>query len=336
MKAAVLEAFGLQNLRYIDWPEPVPGPGQLLVKLTAVSLNHRDWMMVDGRYNPRQPLPLIPASDGVGKVVALGEGVSEVNVGARVCPIFAQKWLQGKPTRAQLKSALGGPLHGTLAQYIVVDAEGIVRPPEHLTDLEAACLPCAAVTAYSALVSQGGLSSGQSVLTLGTGGVSIFALQFAKLLGARAIITSGSEEKLARAAELGADDLINYGNVPEWGRRVRELTAGEGVDHVIEVGGAGTFEQSLRGVRPGGQISVIGVLAGSSTSLNLTPILMQNIRVQGVVVGPRQTFDAMNEAIRRAHLRPVIDRVFSLREVTAAFEYLASGRHFGKVAIEID
>jgi NADPH:quinone reductase-like Zn-dependent oxidoreductase len=256
-------------------------------------------------------------------------------VGDRVCPIFAPQWLKGKPTRAQLRSALGGPLDGTLAEYLLIEAEGVVRPPEHLSDLEAACLPCAAVTAYSGLVAQGGLTSEQSVLTLGTGGVSTFALQFSKLIGSRTIVTSGSDDKLARAAELGADEIINYRKVTQWGRRVRELTDGEGVDHVIEVGGAGTFEQSLRAVRPGGQISMIGVLAGSSASLSLTPILMQNIRVQGVVVGPRETFEAMNEAIARGNLRPVVDRVFGFREATAAFEYLASGRHFGKITIQI-
>jgi NADPH:quinone reductase-like Zn-dependent oxidoreductase len=335
MKAALLESFGLGGLRLVERPDPKPGPGQVLLRLSRVSLNYRDLMMVEGRYNPRQPLPLIVASDGVGEVIAVGNGVSEVKPGERVCPIFAQRWLSGSPTRAIARSTLGGPLDGTLAEYMIADARGVVRPPAHLTDAEAACLPCAAVTAYNAISLQTKTEPGSTLVTLGTGGVSLFALAFAKLAGARVVLTSKSNEKLARARALGADETINYSETPEWGKRVRELTDGEGAEHIIEVGGAGTLEQSLRAVRPGGRISLIGVLSGGKSELDVRPILMQNITVQGVYVGSRDSFEAMNRAIEAAQLRPVIDREFPLDDVKAAFEHLASGQHFGKIVVRI-
>ena len=328
-------AFGLENLAIAERPEPTAGPDELVLRIEAASLNYRDLLMVRGRYNPRQALPLIPCSDGVGEVVDVGGAVAGIEMGDRVAPIFAQSWQHGTPGAKELHSTLGGPLDGVLAELVAVPAASVVGVPEHLSDVEAATLPCAALTAWSALVTHGRVGPGDAVLTLGTGGVSLFALQFAKLLGARVAITSSSEEKLARAIELGADRGIHVPSEPRWGRLARDWAGGEGVDHVIEVGGAGTLSQSLSAVRPGGTISLIGVLAGGKEELNLLPILMRNVRVQGVFVGSRAAFAAMNRAIAAHRLRPVIDRVFPLEAVRDAMERMALGRHFGKIAIEL-
>ncbi|HEV7518997.1 MAG TPA: NAD(P)-dependent alcohol dehydrogenase [Thermoanaerobaculia bacterium] len=331
----IAPAFGRENLRLAERPELWPGSGQVLLRMRAAALNFRDVLTVEGTYNRKQKLPLIPCSDGVGEVVAVGQGVSRVAVGDRVCPIFAQRWIAGEPTRERLRSTLGGPLDGTLAESMVLSEEGVVHVPEHLSDEAAAALPCAAVTAWSALVAEGGVTAGDVVLVQGTGGVSIFALQLARLLGCRVIVTSSSHEKLARAKELGAEAGIHYGEVPEWGDRAKELTGGVGVDHVVEVGGAGTLAQSLRAVRMGGRISLIGVLAGGKTELTLAAVFMQRIRLQGILVGDRESFEAMNRAIAAHRLQPVIDRTFPLEETRAAFEHMAAGRHFGKICIRV-
>jgi NADPH:quinone reductase-like Zn-dependent oxidoreductase len=327
--------FGLDNLTLVERPDPAPGPGQVAVRVRAASLNYRDLLTVLGRYNPKQRLPLVPCSDGAGEVVAVGEGVTRVRPGDRVCGLFAQKWLAGTPTREQARSTLGGPLDGTLAELVVLDAEGIVKVPEHLSDEEAACLPCAAVTAWSALVTDGGVTAGDTVLVQGTGGVSLFALQLAKILGARVIATSSSDEKLARVRELGADDVMNYRETPDWGVKAKELTGGTGVDNVVEVGGAGTLQQSLRAVRFGGTISLIGNLAGTATEVLLTQIFMARVRVNGIFVGHRESFEAMNRAFAYHRLRPVIDRVFPLESARAAFERMAAGGHFGKIVVKL-
>jgi len=329
-------SFGLDNLRLTERPDPVPGPGQVLLKMRSASLNYRDLLMVRGHYNPRQPLPLIPCSDGVGEVVAVGEGVSRVAVGDRVATIFSQTWIGGPPSADKLCGTLGGPLDGTLAEQIVLSAEGVVPVPDHLTDAEAAALPCAAVTAWSALVEQGSVGAGDVVLVQGTGGVSVFALQFARILGARVIVTSSSDAKLERVREMGAWQTINYAEDAAWGKTVRRLAGGAGVDHVVEVGGAGTLEQSLKAVRVGGQVSVIGVLSGISSELNIIPILMQNIRLQGILVGSREGFERMNRAISAHSLRPVVDRVFPFDEAPEAFRHMESGTHFGKICITIN
>jgi NADPH:quinone reductase-like Zn-dependent oxidoreductase len=336
MKALVLSgAFGLDNLRIEERPDPEPGPGEVVLAMTAVSLNYRDLLMVRGLYNPRQPLPLIPASDGVGRVVALGAGVERVAVGDRVCPIFATGWRAGEPTREALKSTLGGPLDGTLTERMAISADSVVRIPDTLSDAEAACLPCAGVTAWSALVTHGRLHAGDTVLLLGTGGVSIFGLQIAKMLGARVIVTSSSDDKLDKANELGADAGINYRRTVDWGKAARDLTNGRGVDHVLEVGGGATLSQSLRAVRPGGTVSIIGNLGGGKSELNLLPVLMQNIRLQGVIVGHRESFEALVRAAVHNDLHPVVDRVFPFDQVARAMEHMASGQHFGKVAVDI-
>jgi NADPH:quinone reductase-like Zn-dependent oxidoreductase len=336
MKAfEIRKTFGLDALTPTERSDPSPGPGHVLLHIRAASLNYRDLLTVQGLYNPKQPLPLIPLSDGVGEVVRLGDGVTRVKEGDRVAGIFAQKWLAGEPTRQKLLSTLGGPLDGMLADHIVLHEEGVVPVPAHLSDEEAATLPCAAVTAWSALVTQGGLKAGDTLLVLGTGGVSLFALQFARLFGARVIVTSSSDEKLARARQLGASDLINYKATPDWEKKVKELTGGVGADHVLEVGGSGTLPRSLRAVRVGGHISLIGNLTGLTADLNLAPILMQNVRVQGVMVGSRETFETMNRAIGLHKLHPVLDRVFPFAEARAAFEHLAGQGHFGKIGIRI-
>src|SRR4029077_16044962 len=241
----------------------------------------------------------------------------------RVCTVFAQKWLAGRPTRERLRSTLGGPLDGTLAELALFDQEGRVKTPGSLTDEEAATLPCAAVTAWSALVTEGNLTAGDTVLVQGTGGVSLFALQLAKILGARVIATSSSDEKLERVRAMGAEQTTNYSEIPGWGKRAKELTEGEGVDHVVEVGGAGTLQQSLQATRFGGTIRLIGNLAGTKTELLLTHVFMQKIRLQGILVGDRESFEAMNRAITLHRLRPVVDRVFPLEDSRAAFAHLA-------------
>jgi NADPH:quinone reductase-like Zn-dependent oxidoreductase len=329
------EGFGLEHLKVAERPQPAPGPGQVLLRMLAASLNYRDLLMVRGRYDPRQPLPLVPCSDGVGEVVAVGAGVTRVGPGDRVAPIFAQAWLAGEPTRDRLRSTLGGPLDGTLAEHVVLDAEGVVRVPEHLSDEEAACLPCAGVTAWSALVTHGAVRPGEIVLAQGTGGVSIFALQLATLAGARVIATSRDDAKLERARALGAWRTINYRTTPDWGRRAVELSGGTGVDLVVEVGGAGTLGQSLAALRPGGRISLVGVLSGASSELNILPLVMRQIRVQGLLVGSRDAFEALNRAVAAHQLRPAVGRIFPLERTREALEYLASGAHFGKVCIRI-
>jgi NADPH:quinone reductase-like Zn-dependent oxidoreductase len=334
----IRDTFGLENLHLAERPDLEENdlqPGEVLLGMRAASLNYRDLMMVRGEYNPRQPLPLIPCSDGVGEVLAVGEGVRRVKVGHRVATLFSQGWLAGEPGPERSRNTLGGPLDGTLTDRMVLPADGVVEVPDHLSDEEAATLPCAALTAWSALVTHGGVKAGDTVLVQGTGGVSLFALQFAQLLGARAIVTSSSDEKLHRARELGAWGTINYRTTAAWGKEARQLTGGRGVDHVVEVGGAGTLEQSLAAVRMGGAISVIGVLSGVRSPVNIIPILMNQVRLQGILVGHRDSFEAMNRAIAQHRLQPIVDRTFPLEESRAALEHLAAGRHFGKVCVRI-
>ncbi len=332
MRAYEIQSFGLPNLRQVERaPSPV-GPFEARVRVHAASLNFRDLLTVNGLYNPKQKLPLVPCSDGAGEVTEVGPGVTRVKVGDRVMANFAQGWESGAPTLEKLRTTLGGPRDGMLQDEIVLAEAGLVKVPPNLSFAEAATLPCAAVTAWSAL-DQANLQSGQTVLLQGTGGVSLFALQFAKLRGARAIITSKSDEKLARARALGADIGINYATTPEWGKAARTHTE-EGVDLVVEVGGGGTMAQSIRATRPGGTIALIGVLAGVSAELLLTPVLMQNIRIQGVIVGHREMFEAMNRAIAVGDLHPVIGETHAWDAAPEAFSHMADGTHFGKIVIE--
>lgn len=329
----IRDRFGIEHLTLARRDVRDPGPGEARVTVRALSLNYRDVLVVDGKYNPKQPLPLIPLSDACGVIDAIGPGVSRVKVGDRVMPAFAQRWIAGRPDRARLSSTLGSPGDGAAARQIVLDAEGLVHVPQFLSDEEAATLPCAGVTAWNALFEEGGLRPGETVLVQGTGGVSTFALQLAHMAGARVIVTSSSEEKLERARALGAWRTICYRKDPDWGRVARTMTDG-GVDHVIEVGGAGTMEQSLGAVRPGGTISVIGVLAGAAGPIALTRVLMSVVRMQGIMVGSREAFERMTRAIEAAQLRPVIDeRAFNFDELPAALSYMKSGAHFGKIVV---
>lgn len=324
--------FGIDSLTLTERPEPQPGGGQVLLKMRAWSLNYRDLLVVKGTYHPKLRLPFTPLSDGVGEVVAVGEGVSRVKAGDRVAGIFMQKWIDGQLTEAKAKSSLGGAVAGLAAEYVVLDAEGVVPIPEHLTDEEGATLPCAAVTAVHALVYASDVKAGDTVLIQGTGGVALFALQFSKALGARVIATSSSDVKLARLLQLGASAGINYKTTPKWGDRVRELTGGIGVDHIVEVGGSGTFAQSLHAVRMGGRISLIGILSGTGP-IDPLPILMKGVCVQGIFVGSRAMFETMNATLALHKLRPIVDKIFPFGELRAALRHMESGSHFGKIVL---
>uniref|UniRef100_A0A7V5CSK5 NAD(P)-dependent alcohol dehydrogenase n=1 Tax=Acidobacterium capsulatum TaxID=33075 RepID=A0A7V5CSK5_9BACT len=334
MQAWTIPAFGIENLALTDRPTPQPGPGQVLVEVKAASLNYRDLMVTLGLYNPKMHLPRIPASDGAGIVAAVGEGVTRVQPGDRVCGIFMQNWLDGKPSPEKVRGALGGDMDGMLATDVLLNAEGVVRFPEYLSFEEAATLPCAALTAWNALIRAGHLAAGETVLIQGTGGVSIFALQLAKAMGARVIGTSGSDEKLARAQALGLDAGINYRTTPEWAKWVLEQTGGQGADVVVEVGGAGTFAQSLAAVRMGGTIAQIGVLSQSKEPLHIPAILHKQVHVQGIYVGSRADFEAMNRALAQNHIRPVIDKVFGFHELADALRRMQAGEHFGKIVVQ--
>lgn len=332
----IRNGFGLDHLSMTERPVPQPGPGQVLVRMTAASLNYRDLLVVEGSYNPKLRLPMVPVSDGAGVVEAVGGGVRNFSPGDRVVPVFFQGWLEGEPTTEKLATGLGANLDGVLCEYRVFDESGLLPIPDYLSNAEAAALPCAGVTAWSAIVRLGGIRPGDTVLVQGTGGVALFALQFAKLMGATVILTSSSDAKLARAKALGADHLINYRDEPDWSRPAKVLTGGQGVDLVVEIGGAGTLEQSIRAVRVGGTIALIGVVAGAAASAVPLPlVVMRAVRMQGVTLGSRVDFEAMLKACTRAQLHPVLDeRRFAFEQIPAAFARMRAGEHFGKITIE--
>lgn len=334
MRAYQIKQFGIDELSIGDIEKPVPQAGEVLVKLRAASLNYRDLMMVEGTYNPKLRLPLVPFSDGAGEVVGVGEGVTRWTGGDRVCPIFMQGWIDGEVDFARSKTTLGGDLDGCLREYGVFDEQSLVKIPDHLSFEEAACLPCAGVTAWNALMVSGGLKEGDTVLCQGTGGVSLLALQFAKAAGARVLITSSSNEKLDRAKDLGADDLINYREREDWDSAALEVTNKRGVDHVIEVGGPGTLQRSMKAVRMAGHIAVIGVVAGKGEFTNV-PIFMKALRMIGVFVGSRVMFEDMNRTIAKHNIHPVVDQVFEFDQVRNALQLMKSGNHFGKIVVKI-
>ncbi|BBL80219.1 NADPH:quinone oxidoreductase [Rubrobacter xylanophilus] len=336
MRVYELRGRGLESLALTERPEPRPGPGQVLVRMRAASLNYRDLLVARGRYG-RGPvkLPLVPLSDGAGEVVEVGPAVSRFNVGDRVAGAFFQRWVDGPLDEEKAASALGGAVDGVLAEYVVFEETGVVKIPDHLSFEEASTLPCAGVTAWVGLRVLGNLGPGETVLAMGTGGVSIFALQFAKMAGARVILTSSSDEKLERGKRLGADEAINYEKTPDWDLRARELTGGRGVDHILEVGGAKTLPRSLRAVREGGHITLVGLLGGERADLEEAAKNDRGIRVDSVYVGSLRHFEAMLKDVESARLRPVVDRVFPFEEAREAYEYLQSGRHFGKVVVRI-
>jgi len=333
MRAWQVSAFGIDSLEFVERDLPPPGPGEVLVGVRAVSLNYRDLMVVKGLYNPKMSLPRIPCSDGAGEVVAIGSGVSQWKPGDRVAGIFMQNWLEGPPTAAKTRGALGGDIDGNFGEFVVLHEDGLVALPDHLSFQEAATLPCAAVTAWNALAA-GDLKPGSTVLIQGTGGVSIFALQFARLKGARVIGISSSDEKLERARELGLDVGLNYRENPDWDRWALDQTGGEGVDLVVEVGGTGTLVRSLRSVRRGGTIAQIGVLTSSDAPFPVPLILHKIARIQGIYVGSREDFVEMNRAISLAELRPVGEE-FGWSHAREVFERMEEASHFGKLVLTV-
>jgi len=334
MKVYELRQFGIENLALVERAEPQPGANEVVVKFHAASLNYRDLLFVKGLYKPKARLPAVPFSDGAGEVVAAGANVKKWQVGSRVCPIFTQAWIEGSLTAEKRRTTLGaGDVEGVLREYGAFDENGLVEIPEHLSFEQAATLPCAGVTAWNALIVSGQVKAGDSVLTLGTGGVSVFALQFAKMHGARVIATSSSDEKLEKAKRLGADEVINYKRTPDWDKEVLRLTDKLGIDHVVEVGGAGTLSKSLNAVRIGGHVAVIGILAGAG-EFDPRSILMKAVRMQGLLVGSRRMFEEMNRAVESNGLKPVIDKTFAFEDAAAALRHMETGAHFGKVVVK--
>ncbi|MBI2751985.1 MAG: NAD(P)-dependent alcohol dehydrogenase [Betaproteobacteria bacterium] len=335
MKVFQIEGdWGMDNLRVSTRPEPRPAAGEVLLRVKASSINFRDLLVPSRGYGSYTGnLPLIPLSDGVGEVIEVGAGITRVKPGDRVLPCFEQGWIAGEPSLERLTRTLGGPVDGTMADLMCLSQEGVVKAPSYLGDLEAATLPCAALTAWSALVTYESLRPGSKVLVEGTGGVALFAIQIAKLLGAHVTVISSSDEKIARARALGADAAVNYVKTPEWAKATREITGGSGFDHIVELGGEKTLPQALRCIRPGGTLSMIGVVSGGTMSAQLGLVVTRQVRMQGITVGHRDGFEAMVRAFEQHKLKPVIDRVFAFEELKEAMAYLKSGAHFGKVCI---
>jgi NADPH:quinone reductase-like Zn-dependent oxidoreductase len=322
---------GIDALKLAERPTPEPGPGEVLVRMRASALNYRDLLTVTDPVGRNLPYPRIPNSDGAGEVLAIGPGVTRFAVGDRVAGCFFQRWEDGDITADGMASALGGTMDGVLAEEVVLSERGLVEIPDHLSFAEASTLPCAALTAWNGLVEKGRLMAGDTVLCIGTGGVSMFGLQIARLHGARAVVISSSDEKLERARAMGAWATINYRTMPDWKKGVLEATGGRGVDHVLEVGGAGTLPRSIASTRIAGHLALIGVLTGGEISPAL--IFRNSLRVSGIYVGSRAMFERMNRAVAAAELRPVIDRTFSFDDARAAFHHLKAAGHFGKVVI---
>jgi NADPH:quinone reductase-like Zn-dependent oxidoreductase len=335
MKAFEIQDFGIDKLVLAERDIPKPGPFEVLVRITAASLNYRDLMMVRGHYNPRLKRPMIPLSDAAGVVEEVGPGVTRFKVGDRVTPCFMQGWIDGGITPEKGATALGGAIPGVLREYAVFSEQGLAASPTQLSDIESAALPCAAVTAWHALFEAIPAQPGETVLLQGTGGVSLFALQFARAAGLRTILTSSSDEKLERARQLGAAETINYKTHPEWDQEARRLTGEKGVDRVIEVGGSGTFPKSLKAVRMNGIVSAIGVLTGVDATVSPVPILMNSLRVQGIYVGSRAMFERMSRAIELHAIKPVIDRVFPWTDFPDALRHMESQQHFGKICLTV-
>jgi len=335
MKAWLLKDFGLDNLVLDDVPLPVPQRGELLVRVGAVSLNFRDKAIVDGIYEPHKvPKPLIPVSDAVGEVVALGEGVTRFKLGDRVNSHLYSRWLDGAPAPDEPEYCLGSPLPGGLAEYMILHEDGAVLAPQGMSDEEASTLPIAALTAWYALMDVGNLQPGQTVLVQGTGGVSIFAAQIALAHGARVIATSSSDANLARVREFGVGDGINYRTHPDWEQEVLRLPGGKGVDVTIDVAGGDGLNKSVLATRTAGVIAQVGFLTGQTAALQLMPLIFRQTTIRGIAVAPRASFDRMNPFLDRHGIKPVIDRVYAFDEAVQAYEHLARGP-FGKVVIKV-
>jgi len=326
-------AKAVDDLRQVDLPDRAPGPGQVQVRVRGVSLNYRDHLVVNGTYfTGPVTRDLVPLSDGAGDVVAVGDGVSRFRVGDRVAATF----FQPAPQHGGAPAALGAPLDGMFAEHVTLAEDGWVQIPPALSFEEAACFPCAGVTAWHALFHAGRpIKSGDTVLVLGTGGVSILALLFARAAGARVIATSSTDEKLDRVTRLGASEAINYRRTPEWDKEVLRLTSGRGVDCVIEVGGAGTLGKSIQAIARGGKVCLIGFVAGRDGDTSPFGLMGKGGSLQGIFVGDREMFEAMNRAVAVNHIRPVVDRIFPFDEAVAAYKYQASGAFVGKVVISV-
>ena len=336
MKAYEVQEFGIEKLSFVGRPIPEPASGEVLVRFHAASLNYRDLMVVSGTYKPKMKLPAVPLSDGAGEVVAVGDDVTKWKPGDRVMPIFAQRWFDGDSSEEKRRTSLGAGAQwdGVLREYGTFTEESVVQIPEHLSFEEAATLPCAALTAWNALAFSGKLKAGESVLTLGTGGVSIFAAQFAKLFGARVVSTSGSGEKIEKLRDLGITETINYRDREDWDVAVLEIVGKPGMDHIVEVGGAGTLARSINAVRIGGHVALIGALTGAA-GFSPTTVFMKAIRLQGIFTGPKSMFEDMNRAISVNKLKPVIDRVFEFDEAREALKHMEGASHFGKIVVRI-
>lgn len=326
--------WGMDHLRLSSREAPRPGPGQVVVQMKASSLNYRDLVVPNRGYGSHTgSLPLIPVSDGAGVVTEIGPGVRRVAVGDRVCPTYFQRWVSGEPDLERLTQSLGGPIDGTMAEYMCLSEDGVCKVPAHLSDLEAATLPCAALTAWSALVTCSHTRPGDRVLIQGCGGVALFAVAFAKILGAHVTVISSSDDRIERVKHLGADAAINYRSTPEWAKATRDITGGRGYDLILELGGEKTLPQSLRCIRPGGTVAMIGILSGSAMDTSLGLVITRQVRLQGVTVGHRDGFESMLRAIEQHQLRPVVDRVFAFEDLKEAMAYLKSGAQFGKVCL---
>jgi len=328
------EGEGLERLKRVRRPDPAPGPGQVKLRVRAASLNYRDQIMLTGTYHTPAKGPVIPLSDGAGEVEAVGEGVTRFKPGDRAMATFFQTWIDGRPPKGF--ASLGVPLDGMLTHAIVLSEEGLVPMPAGMSFEAAACLPCAGVTAWNALFGAGRpLIAGQSVLVQGTGGVSMFALQFARAAGARVIATTSSDEKAERLKALGASDVVNYKTHPDWEKEVRRLTDGQGVDVVVEVGGAGTLPKSYQALGWGGKIALIGVMTQPEDAKQLNPIglAFKGGSLHGIMVGPRRMFEDMLEAIQTNAIEPLADKVFPFEEAAEAYQVAGAGAFVGKVVI---
>jgi NADPH:quinone reductase-like Zn-dependent oxidoreductase len=332
VKVWQVREWSIDAMDLVEQPEPTPGPGQIVVRMRAASVNYRDLLTVEGKGGSYR-LPLIPFSDGAVEIAAVGEGVTRVSVGDRVCPMFFQSWMDGRPSASSRRLALGGTRPGVLQELLVLDAEGVSLIPSNPAFEEAATLPCAALTAWRALFEEAHIRPGDTVLVQGTGGVSIFGLQFAKLAGAAVIVTSSSDEKLERVKALGADHTINYRSVPEWGKAAADWVGG-GVDHIVEVGGKDTLQQSIEAARVGGTILMIGVLSGFAQQIAIPSLFGKNLHVIGLSVGSRRMFEQMASAIERNHMKPVVDRTITFDAVPEALNLMKKGGHFGKIVVK--
>ena len=335
MKVVELQKFGIENLHIRDTDDPVPGAGQIVVRLGAASINYRDYQIVTGEFAPDQQLPIIPCSDGAGEIVAVGEGVRDLVLGDRVAPLFFPEWISGEALGDERSVTFGLEAPGVLQTHGVYEEHQVAGVAQHLSDEEASCFPCAGLTAWNCLVTFSNIKGGDTVLVQGTGGVAMFALQFARAMGAEVIVTSGSDGKLERAKALGATHCINYRTTPAWGVAARELAGGIGVDAVVEIGGEGTLPESFAAIRRGGHINIVGYLAGFGLDLSVFHFIERNANLHGLSVGNREQFEAMMAFVETHRIRPVIDRRYVLEEAGQAIGDIAKGDHFGKLVVDL-